>query len=98
MRKAGKERGQNLKPFILNLLANILAPSSNNNLINKNNNINLKKKEQQKNFSNSPSLESKSSFNLMKRFINNTNMGEKEIDEENEEDEFKKERLLFLII
>nr|CAD2202997.1 unnamed protein product [Meloidogyne enterolobii] len=26
MRKAAKERGQNLKPFILNLLANVLAP------------------------------------------------------------------------
>jgi len=70
MRKAAKERGQNLKPFILNLLANVLAPpTSNKNFIG--NNSSRLSATQRQHFSNSPSLEStKSSFNLiMKKFV-----------------------------
>uniref|UniRef100_A0A915M0Y4 PXA domain-containing protein n=1 Tax=Meloidogyne javanica TaxID=6303 RepID=A0A915M0Y4_MELJA len=56
MRKAAKERGQNLKPFILNLLANVLAPpptSTNKNFV-----------------GNNSSQSTKSSFNLMmKKFV-----------------------------
>nr|CAD2195041.1 unnamed protein product [Meloidogyne enterolobii] len=71
MRKAAKERGQNLKPFILNLLANVLAPptsTSNKNFVSNSSRLSA---TQRQHFSNSPSLEStKSSFNLMmKKFV-----------------------------
>ncbi|KAL7071316.1 hypothetical protein ACQ4LE_009480, partial [Meloidogyne hapla] len=69
MRKAAKEKGQNLKPFILNLLANILAPPNNSskNFVNCSSSRSGITSSQRQHFSNSPSLESKESFNL-KRF------------------------------